>query len=248
MLSMSYSSSTRGCLARLEWRKAWPLSAWQHDLKAKYCRSRDPDTTLTSPQMDYPGMSKNLLEMRWIYQASMCGAAGTCFGVLFGNGMQTETQLELMQSSFSSMVCKIFYVSPFRFHPFHGPLALTQGFEATRTLFPPTRTCTNPDCPKRHAKSLLRRKDDPRKVILFTLSEGACPTYSIHLYCYGEHHLLWIFSLFSTPISFTTVTYLQDVTRVMNTITQLTPTCARTMMASQTSLKSVNTSSSNARS
>ena len=114
----------------------------------------------------------------------MCGAAGMFFGVLFGNGMQTETQLELMQSSFSSMVCKIFYVSPFKFHPFRGPLALTQGFEATRTLFHPTHTCTNPDCPKRHAESLLRRKDDPRKVVLFTLSEGACPTYSIHRYLY----------------------------------------------------------------
>ena len=98
--------------------------------------------------------------------------------------MQTETQLELMQSSFSSMVCKIFYVSPFKLHLFYGPLALTQGFEATRTLFPPTHTCTNPDCPKRHAESLLRRKDDPRKVILFTLSEVACPTYSIRRYLY----------------------------------------------------------------
>ncbi|KIM75798.1 hypothetical protein PILCRDRAFT_798649 [Piloderma croceum F 1598] len=55
------------------------------------------------------------------------------------------------------------------------------------TLFPPTRTCTNIDCPKQHTGTLLRRKDDPRKAVLFTLGEGACPTYSIHLYCYECH-------------------------------------------------------------
>jgi hypothetical protein len=63
---------------------------------------------------------------------------------------------------------------------------------ATRMLFPPTHKCTNPDCTKQG--SSLRRKDEPRKVILFTLAEGACPTYSIHLVCHGA-----LFSFVQVP-------------------------------------------------
>jgi hypothetical protein len=59
---------------------------------------------------------------------------------------------------------------------------------AARTLFPPTKVCTNANCPKEGCK--LRRKDDPHKVILFTLSEGACATYSVHLICHGVLHLI----------------------------------------------------------
>lgn len=58
---------------------------------------------------------------------------------------------------------------------------------AARTLFPPTRVCTNPDCAKQ--ESPLRRKDEPRKVVLFTLNEGACATYSIHLVCHSTLHV-----------------------------------------------------------
>jgi hypothetical protein len=54
---------------------------------------------------------------------------------------------------------------------------------STRTLFPPTRRCTNPECTKQH--TLLRRKDLPRSIVLFTLGEGACPTYSVHLHCHA---------------------------------------------------------------
>jgi hypothetical protein len=57
---------------------------------------------------------------------------------------------------------------------------------ATRTLFPPTKVCIDRDCAKRGSQ--LRRKDTPRKVILFTLNEGVCATYSIHLICHGTLH------------------------------------------------------------
>lgn len=65
---------------------------------------------------------------------------------------------------------------------------LTGLHPATWTLFPPTCTCMNPDCPKQCADLILCRKDGPHQVTLFTLSKGVCPTYSIHLYCYGAYH------------------------------------------------------------
>jgi hypothetical protein len=79
-----------------------------------------------------------------------------------------------------------------------GPL-LMAFCPATRTLFPPTRHCTNPECTKQH--TLLRRKDLPRRVVLFTLGEGACPTYSVHLHCHGK--LFRFVSLLSSLVSLT---------------------------------------------
>ena len=67
---------------------------------------------------------------------------------------------------------------------FYGESEFTAVIKATRTLFPPMRECTNFNCTKQG--SPLRRKDDPRRVVLFTLGEGACPTYSTHLHCHGN--------------------------------------------------------------
>ncbi|KAF7378197.1 hypothetical protein MSAN_00244300 [Mycena sanguinolenta] len=51
---------------------------------------------------------------------------------------------------------------------------------SARTLFPPNKQCTTPGCMN---QNLLKDKDGVRKVVLFTLSDGACATYSVHLYC-----------------------------------------------------------------
>ncbi|KAJ7921546.1 hypothetical protein B0H13DRAFT_2415239, partial [Mycena leptocephala] len=51
---------------------------------------------------------------------------------------------------------------------------------SARTLFPPNKHCTTPGCLNRN---LLKDKDGLRKVVLFTLNDGACATYSAHLYC-----------------------------------------------------------------
>ncbi|KAJ7884428.1 hypothetical protein B0H13DRAFT_2537394, partial [Mycena leptocephala] len=51
---------------------------------------------------------------------------------------------------------------------------------AARTLFPPNKHCTTTGCMN---ENLLKDKDSIRKVVLFTLSDGACATYSVHLYC-----------------------------------------------------------------
>ncbi|KAJ7228552.1 hypothetical protein GGX14DRAFT_326226, partial [Mycena pura] len=48
------------------------------------------------------------------------------------------------------------------------------------TLFPPTKQCTTPGCLN---LNLLKNKDGLRKVVLFTLSDGACATYAVHLHC-----------------------------------------------------------------
>lgn len=55
---------------------------------------------------------------------------------------------------------------------------------ATRMLYPPVDHCQNPLCPRPHPR-LLRHKDEPRSVVLFTLGHGSQDAYSIHLYCFG---------------------------------------------------------------
>jgi hypothetical protein len=57
---------------------------------------------------------------------------------------------------------------------------------AARMLFPPTKTCTTPGCMN---TNLLRDKDGLQKVILFTLSDGACATYAGHLHCSRKSQL-----------------------------------------------------------
>lgn len=92
---------------------------------------------------------------------------------------QGEDAKLFRQYGLHELLCKSLDVL---FYPV-GCLCRFELWLATRMLFPPTRICTNHDCTKQG--SLLRRKDEPRKVVLFTLGEGACPTYSIHLVCHG---------------------------------------------------------------
>ncbi|KAJ6492700.1 hypothetical protein C8R47DRAFT_1269993 [Mycena vitilis] len=46
-------------------------------------------------------------------------------------------------------------------------------------VYPPTRTCTNPDCPKR---AVLKRAEQ-RQVVVYSLARGARPAWSVHLTC-----------------------------------------------------------------
>ena len=61
-------------------------------------------------------------------------------------------------------------------------LLFSNHFLATRTLFPPSHYCTNSKCPKSGEK-MLHDKDGILQAVLFTLADGACPTYAVHLYC-----------------------------------------------------------------
>ena len=82
----------------------------------------------------------------------------------------------------------------FRWYVLQGLLFAASGLywykhvTATWMLFPPTHVCVNTDCMK-HG-SMLCRKYKPCKVVLFMLAEGACPTYSVHLFCHGMLGLL----------------------------------------------------------
>jgi len=53
-------------------------------------------------------------------------------------------------------------------------------FPGARTFYPPRMTCENPACGN---GALLRNKDDLRKVVHFTLGDGARPAYSHHQVC-----------------------------------------------------------------
>jgi hypothetical protein len=53
---------------------------------------------------------------------------------------------------------------------------------ASLTLFPPSETCTNPDC-VRHA--LVLKKEQQRAVVVYTAGHGVQPAWSIHLSCRG---------------------------------------------------------------
>ena len=127
---------------------------------------------------------------------------------------------------------------------FHSLLVLSNNHVAARTLFPPTRTCTNINCPKQHTGSLLRRKDDPRKAVLFTLGEGACPTYSIHLYCYGVVNCL----CFCAPTNLTCLIYRQNAVLATNIVILSKTTPAHITKESQMLLRSASISLLNARS
>ncbi|KAJ6509842.1 hypothetical protein DFH09DRAFT_854207, partial [Mycena vulgaris] len=54
---------------------------------------------------------------------------------------------------------------------------------ASRMLFPPSHYCTTPRC----TNKLLRDKDGASKAILYTLSDGACATFTSHLSCSECH-------------------------------------------------------------
>jgi hypothetical protein len=64
--------------------------------------------------------------------------------------------------------------------------------------------------------TLLRRKDEPRRIVLFTLAEGACPTYSIHLHCHG---VCVCFELFFDIVNDFVLTPLQGVIQTIITNT-----------------------------
>ncbi|KAF8426821.1 hypothetical protein L210DRAFT_987136 [Boletus edulis BED1] len=51
-----------------------------------------------------------------------------------------------------------------------------------RTLYPPVKTCTNPECAS-WKKGLVLKKEEQRAVIAFTLADGAHPAWSVHLKC-----------------------------------------------------------------
>ncbi|KAI0372138.1 hypothetical protein BV20DRAFT_1050911 [Pilatotrama ljubarskyi] len=53
-----------------------------------------------------------------------------------------------------------------------------------RMLYPPTNVCLQPDCGR---TTLLRRNDGRRKVAVFTLDQGVCDAFSVHLYCRSCH-------------------------------------------------------------
>ncbi|KAJ7112413.1 hypothetical protein C8R43DRAFT_1138890 [Mycena crocata] len=61
----------------------------------------------------------------------------------------------------------------FRTHGWH--LGIT-----SLTIYPPTRSCTNSDCPRFGAP--LKRAEQ-RQVIVYSLALGARPAWSIHMYC-----------------------------------------------------------------
>lgn len=52
---------------------------------------------------------------------------------------------------------------------------------ASVTLYPPSHSCTRPECPK--TSSL--KKAEQRAVLMYTLDRGVLPAYAVHLYCPG---------------------------------------------------------------
>lgn len=58
---------------------------------------------------------------------------------------------------------------------------------AAKTLYPPVTACLNTQCMN---TKLLRNKDGMRKVVLFTIGDGACATYSCHRVCSCELSVL----------------------------------------------------------
>lgn len=132
----------------------------------------------------YQRMFMSSWAVQSIFRPNTCRDVGLCLGKQFGSGMQMGTHRERMWNFSDSIGFMSCFVSlSISFSIAVSCLCHFKLGTATQMLFPPTCICTNPDCTKQG--SLLCRKDEPRKVVLFTLGEGACLTYSIHLVCHG---------------------------------------------------------------
>lgn len=57
-------------------------------------------------------------------------------------------------------------------------------FPVPRTIYPPTKVCSNEDCP-RTRKGVSLQKAEQRQAVLYTLDNGALPVWSVHFYCQG---------------------------------------------------------------
>ena len=58
--------------------------------------------------------------------------------------------------------------------------------QAWHTFYPPMKICINADCLSR-SKGTLLKKEESRRVVAFTLSDGAHPAWSVHLRCRACH-------------------------------------------------------------
>ncbi|KAG1724048.1 uncharacterized protein EDB91DRAFT_1087613 [Suillus paluster] len=59
---------------------------------------------------------------------------------------------------------------------------------AKHTLYPPVKTCINPDCNTWRNNSLLK-KEEQQHIVVFTHAQGAHPAWSIHLKCRVIFHV-----------------------------------------------------------
>ncbi|KAL4263779.1 hypothetical protein AB1N83_006099 [Pleurotus pulmonarius] len=63
-----------------------------------------------------------------------------------------------------------------------------------RTIYPPFYHCQNADCTR--GSRLALNKAEQRQAVLYTLSSGPVPVYSVHLYCercrINYHHNFWV--------------------------------------------------------
>jgi len=59
-------------------------------------------------------------------------------------------------------------------------------FTAAKTIYPDQPCCINPLCVSA-TKCLPLKKEQQRKVVIYTAADGACMAWSIHLYCVREY-------------------------------------------------------------
>ena len=62
-------------------------------------------------------------------------------------------------------------------------------FAVARTIYPDQQCCVNPLCVSA-TKHLPLKKEQQRKVVIYTAAEGACLAWSVHLYCARKYLLV----------------------------------------------------------
>ncbi|KAF8122966.1 hypothetical protein EV363DRAFT_1549749, partial [Boletus edulis] len=77
----------------------------------------------------------------------------------------------------SDETCALLRASPSTFHVYGIP----HGFTA-RTLYPPTQHCPVPSC-SRTLKGMRMMRAQQRQCVLYTVSDGPLPIYTVHLSC-----------------------------------------------------------------
>jgi hypothetical protein len=66
------------------------------------------------------------------------------------------------------------------------------------TLYPPVKTCMNPNCTTWQHGTLLK-KEEQHWIIVFTHSEGAKPAWTVHLKCRGAFVVLYVYDSLTDP-------------------------------------------------
>ncbi|KAK7016060.1 hypothetical protein R3P38DRAFT_3569699 [Favolaschia claudopus] len=93
-----------------------------------------------------------------------------------------EISLESVGKLWELLKEDVWFLSDTKLSPTEEDLFRVHGWKVgltSLTLYPPTHTCQNPDCPRTNPL----KKPEARQVVVYTHGSGVMPAWAVHLYC-----------------------------------------------------------------